>query len=115
MASKVKVIKGEDRVLNFQISDEDTQGYFDLTTATAITACFKNQDLTTLSKTLASGAVAIVTAIAGKLSVTLTDTETALMYADDAAPVYIMIDVGSTRRIVTKGLEMALSVEEKPF
>ena len=91
MASKVKVIKGEDRVLNFQISDEDTQGYFDLTT------------------------VAIVTAIAGKLSVTLTDTETALMYADDAAPVYIMIDVGSTRRIVTKGLEMALSVEEKPF
>lgn len=115
MASKVKVVKGEDRVLNFQISDEETQGYFDLTTATEITVCFKNQDLTTLSKTMGGGAVSIVTAVAGKLSVTLTDTETALLYADDAVAIYIMIDVGTTRRIVTKGLEMAISVEAKPF
>lgn len=115
MASKVKVVKGEDRVLNFQISDEETKGYYDLTTATEITACFKNQDLSTLSKTLTSGAVAIVSAVSGKLSVTLTDAETALMYADDSVAVYIMIDVGTTRRIVTKGLEMALSVEAKPF
>lgn len=115
MASKVKVIKGEDRTLIFQISDEDTQAYYDLTTATEVTVCFKNANGSTLSKTRTSGAVSIITAISGKFSVTVSDTETSLLFADEASAVYVIIDVGTTRRIVTKGLEMALSVEEKPF
>lgn len=115
MANKVKVIKGEDRTLSIQLSDEDTGGYYDLTSATAISVCFKNADLSTLTKTLASGAVAIVSAVAGQITVALTDSETALLAADDAAPIYVVVDVGSAKRIVTKGLEMALSVEAKPF
>ena len=115
MATKVKVIKGEDRTLSIQLSDEDTGGYYDLTSATALSVCFKNQDGSTLTKTLVSGSVAIVSAASGKITVSLTDSETAQLYADDAMPIYVVIDVGSTKRIVTKGLEMALSVEAKPF
>lgn len=115
MATKVKVIKGEDRTLSIQLSDEDTGGYYDLTTATAISVCFKNADLSTLTKTLASGAVALVSAVGGQITVALTDTETGLLYKADVVPIYVMIDVGVTRRIVTKGLEMALAVEAKPF
>lgn len=110
----LKIVKGEDRVLNIHISDEDTGGDYDLTSATEITVKFKKTDLSALSKTMGAGAVSIVSAVAGKIQVTLTDTDTALLLVGDQ-DIYVEVDIGSAKRIVTEGLENSIEVIATPF
>ena len=110
----LKIVKGEDRTINIHITEEDTTGDYNLTGATEITVKFKNQDGSVLSKTQTGGAVSVVSAVAGKIQVTLTDTETALLYAGEQSP-YVVVDVGSAKRIVTSGLENSVECEATPF
>jgi hypothetical protein len=114
MTSPIKIVKGEDKTITIQLISEEDKSYYDLSDATGIAVAFKQQSGSALSKELDAG-VSIVSALAGKISVTLTDTETALLKEGELLPIYVTLDVGSTKTIVVSGLEKALTVVAKPF
>lgn len=72
------VVQGEERTLPLRIQKSNGSS-FSLVGVSEITVKLKNQDGTTLSKTLTSTAVAIVDAAAGRYSVLLSEAETALL------------------------------------
>jgi len=74
---QVKIIKGEDKSIVVLLTTP-TSGPFDLTGATPITCCFKNATGADLVLGLGTG-IAITTALAGKLTLSLTAAQTALL------------------------------------
>lgn len=113
--STLKIVQGEDRVLNLHLTEEDSGADYNLTGATEITVKFKNADLSVLTRTYtASGGVTIVSAVAGKIEIALTDTQTALLYVGEGS-IYCTVEFGSTKRIITEGLENSIEVVETPF
>lgn len=111
--SQVTIVRGEDRTFSIILRDEKTDAPYDLTSYTAISVSFKKTDGTALTKSNGSG-VSISSTEGGKLSVTLSDTETASL-KEGAQPIYVTVDKGSDKRIITKGLEKAVNVVSKPF
>lgn len=113
--STLKIVQGEDRVLNLHLTEEDSGADYNLTGATEITVKFKNADLSVLTRTYtASGGVTIVSAVAGKIEIALTDAQTALLYVGEGS-IYCTVEFGSTKRIITEGLENSIEVVETPF
>lgn len=113
--STFKIVKGEDRILNIHLTEEDSGADYNLTGATEITVKFKNADLSVLTRTYtASGGVTIVSDVAGKIQVSLTDAQTSLLYIGEAS-IYVTVEFGSTKRIITKGLENSIEVLDTPF
>lgn len=113
--STFKIVKGEDRIINLHLTEEDSGADYNLTSATEITVKFKKADLSVLTKTYtASGGVSIVSAVAGKIEVSLTDSETALLYVGEGS-IYVTVEFGTTKRIITQGLENSIEVVETPF
>lgn len=77
----IKIIKGESKVITLKLKLKNADGSldpFDLTGVTALDVCFKNQDDSTLTKSLGSG-VTVVNAGGGIATVTLSTAETALL------------------------------------
>lgn len=91
----VTIIKGEDRDILLRITDKATSQPFDLTAANAINARFKNQDDTVLIKPLQTGSVSIISAPSGKISVSLSAAETALLKAKEAQDFEVEISIGT--------------------
>lgn len=104
----VKIIQGEDRVLNIQL--KEGTGPYDLTGADEITACF-NGSSGQILKTLTGSDVAIIgTAPEGRITVSLTDTDTNALPAE-VQGFTISVDKGTNTRIIN--LPNSLQVEEK--
>ena len=94
-----KIIQGEDRSLNVVIKTSEGK-CFDLTGNTEITACFKETAGTFLSVTKTGGSIVVNSDEGGDITITLTDSETALLKMDKTADFEILVDIGTTRRIV---------------
>lgn len=104
-----KIIQGEDRDITVKIKDGNGSDY-DLTGATVL-ACFKKTDGTTLEVPTDGGSITIATPNeCGKVTISLTDVETALL-AVDSKDFEIEIDKGAQKRIVQ--LKGVLDVKER--
>ena len=107
----VRVVQGEDVTVTVNIKDGDGNPY-DLSNVTAINVQVENTDGSTASFTLAGGAAAVVTAAAGVMSFTISDTASALLLVGDTQPIEIILDEGSSRRIVqiTRALKVVAAL-----
>lgn len=102
---KLTLIRGTDRKFGVKItkdtSNSATSGDpFDLTGATEIRALFGKEDGTVLVKTLTAEAIEITDELYGKISISLTDTETGSLKVGEAQSFEIEIHVGPDLSIV---------------
>lgn len=88
----INIIRGEDKTAVITL-----QG-LDLSTATAIAVQFPSLS-TVILKTLASGDVVIADAAAGRIEVTLNDSETQHLPCGQELAFEIVVDFGANRRI----------------
>jgi len=93
-----KIYQGEDRTLKCFLKNEEGNAY-DLTGVTEITAKFVGTSAT-VEVTLADGDIAVVSpAGGGELTITLSDTNTALL-KKGITSFEVLVDKGTERRIV---------------
>lgn len=111
---KVDVVQGEDKEIVIQIYDETNEQYFDLTSISEITVAFKKTDGTKLEKKLTTSGVTVLAATAGKFKVILANADTTSLKAGNQ-PIFVTLDVSTTKSILVKGFEQALNVLEQPF
>lgn len=104
------VITDEDRTLPLQLLKKNNRPY-SLAGATAIKARFVNADNTILEVTLAGGAIAIVDSAAGRITVTLTDAQVALLKVKDRQDFDIIVEKGTEKR---RGKARGALTVEKP-
>ena len=100
------IVKGEDKVLNIYLKNSDGSPY-DLTGST-ITVRFPKTPTTSLD---VSGT--IVTAAAGHLSVTLSDTNTATLQVGDSQSIEVQLVVGSITTIAQ--IDNAVSIRKSLY
>jgi len=105
----IQIVKGEDKVIKISLVNSDGSP-FDLAGYTAITGSFQNADKTVLVKT-----ATVISSDAGKIQLSLSDTETALLKEANRQAFYVTVDKGAARTVVIKGFETAISVVAKPF
>lgn len=99
----ITIVAGEDRVLKLRLRSptcEDETEPFDLTGVTEIAVRFKKQDGTTLEKTLTGTGVVVTNHVLGKFNVVLGDTETALLKIGTRQSFTVVVDIGTTRRVI---------------
>lgn len=94
----VKVVQGEDKIIDLKIRDENGDPY-DLTGYSAIEAKFKNTDGTLLTLAVGTG-VTVVSAILGRIQLSLTDLQTAELKAGDFMDFEVKITIGTSTQIV---------------
>lgn len=115
--STVTIVQGEDRSLNFQIKEIDSDSvttYLDLTGATAIE--MRVSDLAGtgfIAFTLAATEITIVDAKNGQFKVQMSDTKTATMKLAASQNAEVIIDIGTDRRIAQ--LLKAITVIKRLF
>jgi hypothetical protein len=106
------IIRGEDRTLPMRVQ-LSSGGSFDLTSATEIEAKFKKQDGGALSLKLSTGGVVVTDGPAGRFTVNINDTNSALLNPNPntAQDFEVVIDKGTDRRIVkyTRGIKVVSS------
>lgn len=96
--ARLSIVQGEDISITIRLSEEDGDPY-DLTGITEITAEIPKTGGGCVSKTYTGSAIAIVSpATSGKITVALTDTDTALLLAGTNS-LELTLDFGTTRRI----------------
>lgn len=110
----VTIIQGEDRDLFLRIVDKATNQPFDLTNASAVNARFKNADGTVLTKILGGG-VSIVSALSGKITVSVYSPESILLKAREAQDfeIEIVLGLGGTARLTVVQFLAALTVRAR--
>ena len=74
----VNIIQGADAIISMVLTYANL-AFFDLTNATIITASFRNADNSILVKTLLAGIAIVAPPANGKITITLTAAETALL------------------------------------
>jgi len=92
----VNIIQGGKKVFIVRIKSKLTRDPFDLTGAIAITTCFLNTDNTELELSLSSG-LSILSAVLGKIQVTITAGQAAALADTQGQPATLefAIDLGS--------------------
>lgn len=112
---QVDIVQGEDKEIVVQLHDEAAGQYLDLTSVSDITVALKKADGTKLEKKLSvTGEVVVLAATSGKFKAVLNNTDTAAL-KKGIQPIFITIDVSTTKTILVKGLEEAVNVLEQPF
>jgi hypothetical protein len=106
----INIIKGEDKDIIVRLGSRSTGDPYDLTAATPITCCFLNADKTFLTLGLATG-IAITTALLGKLTLTLTAAQTALLA--EVANATLELSITKSSKIVKVQIPKAYSVVAK--
>lgn len=97
----ISIIQGSDRSFNVNILRKNTLKPFDLTAATEITACFPNEDGTTLMVSLTNTEIEIVgDPMLGEIKIKLNNTQTAALEEGDDLSIQIDIDIGPDKSIV---------------
>lgn len=97
------IIQGEDRTLTFYLKNTSNGFPLDISSATQITAAFKNDDGTDLTLTLSGspGGIAILSGPGGAFTATLTAVQTALLAigtGDGFANVTLSYTIGGLTR-----------------
>lgn len=108
----LKIIKGTDVSLTLYIRDSDDQP-FSLSGATEIIAQFAKTDDSALEKKLSLTQVVVASASLGKITVALSDVDTALLKLGDDQNFQVIVDVSTTRKIAT--FEKLLEVVDSQF
>ena len=93
MDSEVGIIRGEDKTWTTFLVKKSGAGPFDLTGNTALSACFKDVNGATITVT----PTVVGSVLLGKLSITLTDTQTESLKLG-VQSYDIIVDYGTTRR-----------------
>lgn len=96
----INVIRGSDREITIRIETKKSQEPFDLTGVSEIEACFLKEDDTILSKKMTTGGVSVVSALAGKIKVILTETDTATLKVGESRSFEVLVTIGSVTSIV---------------
>jgi len=116
----IKLVKGEDRLINFTLKETNEDGvttYLDLTGATEIELRMAHETSGYVSFKLSDSEVAIVDAIGGVFSVSMGDVKTATMKVFEDQNIEVIVDIGAPsagdRRIVQ--LLQVLTVSERLF
>ncbi len=91
----INITKGSDKVINIAFVQDGAP--WTLAGTTAIQVLIPASS--TLTKTLASGAVAITSESGGTATVTLTDVETLTLRPGNAQYIEIIVDKGTVRKI----------------
>jgi len=107
----VSIVHGEDKLITIRVISKSTEEPFDLTGAT-VSVKFAKTDGTTLTKSVGAG-VTIVNAVAGKMEVLLSDTDTALLKAGENQDFEAIVTVNTVTSILQ--FRRALSIFEKIF
>lgn len=101
MASTINIIRESDREFSVRITIKETGDPFDLTGVSQIKAYFPKTDGTALEKNLSpSGAIVVLNALAGKIKITLSEADTALLNVGEAQSFEVEIQIGSITSIV---------------
>lgn len=96
MSNLVTIYQGEDKDLNVFVKEESGKAY-DLTGYTEITAVFKGTS-GDITLTQTGGDITVNSAEGGDITITISDTNTALLITGTAS-FELLIDVGAVRRI----------------
>lgn len=95
------IVKGADEIVTVRLVEESTGEPYDLSAADEITARFLKSDGTALEKTMGDGEIAFVgNAVLGKITITLTDTDTSGLEVSDSADLELRVDTGANRKSV---------------
>ena len=97
------IIRGSDREFTIRVTIEsscDSGAPFDLSSATEIKALFSNADGSVLTVTMTGGQIVILNGCAGKIKVSLTDLQTALLNVGEAQSFELEIHIGTVISIV---------------
>ena len=106
----VDIVQGAGAVLNCKFLYKGSKDPLDLTGITAISTCFLNDDGSELSLSLAGGEIAVYgNPVLGKISITLTAAQTALLAVDDRATLQVAFTYGAGQPIVLQ-IPMAYSI-----
>lgn len=96
----ITLVQGEDVeiIIKFELENEDA---FDLTTVTAIEACFVKADNTSLVKTLGAG-VEVVGALPqnGKIKISLSDADTNSLKVGSKQHIEVKLSEGTKDKII---------------
>ena len=112
MNSTITIIRGEDRTIQLGIREANGQPY-DLTSITEIKIELENEDGTTLDLKYTDAEIAVVSAKAGLISATITDTQSALLKTGNSMDMHASITIGGlVRKALFEGLLTV--VEEAP-
>jgi len=109
-AASKQIVRGSDVVLTLTVRTSSGDP-LDLADATGLLVRFKKTDKTALVKL--GEQVQVVNAVLGKLRVTLSETDTALLAVMQNAPIEIVVDFGATRRIAQ--IKSGLNVVDRLF
>lgn len=104
-----EITLGEDAALSFFCAKKTGRPY-PLTGATELTMKFKNADGTLLTKTMTGFGITMVNAGGGEFSVSITDTESALLLKGVRMDLELIADFSATRRKIK--FKKALTVQE---
>lgn len=107
------IFKGQDIVIKARIREKTSQEPIDLTGATEIEITFPKFDGTGFVKSLTGGAVAITSALAGKIEITLDETDTAELKEGVGLLVEAVVTKGTDTKITQK--EKAITVKKRPY
>jgi len=108
---KVKITQGADAEFTVFITVEETKEPLDLTGILAAEARFRKSDDTALVKTLGSG-VTVVSAVGGKIKVTLAPADTALL-KPGLGEDFVLKITDSASKIATLQFPTALIITEQ--
>lgn len=104
----VTLYRGDDMTQAFQLYRNDDP--LDLTAATVISACFPNEDNTELTLGLGTG-IAVVSGILGKLSVTITAAQSALLAPRDRMSIDFVVTIAG--KVQTYTVPRALTILDR--
>lgn len=114
MASTLSVIRESDREFSVRVTIKETGAPFDLTGVTQIKAYFPKADGTALEKNMTpSGAISVLSACAGKIKITLSEADTALLNVGEAQSFEVEIQIGTNTSIIQ--FVEALNVIDRVF
>lgn len=106
--SSIKFSQGEDVEITVRLR-ESTGDPLDLTTATDIHTCFLNLDGTKLALSVGSG-VSVVSAVLGKILITVTAAQSALLRPVVNGDLEVTVDMPSNKR--KKLFERVLTIQK---
>lgn len=107
------IYKGQDIVIKARVREKVSQEPIDLTGATEIKVIFPKFDGTGFEKTLTGGAVAITSALAGKIEITLDEIDTADLKEGVGLIVEVEVQKGADTKITQK--QKAITVVKRQY
>ena len=110
---QVTIYLGEDKTLNFRLTDDKTKNPFDLTSATEVIAIFPVSSGLPIQKKKSLNELVVVSAVGGRFDVALSSADTARLELGAVVAVEIRITIATLLTIVQ--IPQALNVVPSLF